>query len=902
MSKKIKIYHLLLLFITLFLNRVDAQDNTIVVTLKQEYKNAKINNPQIERIFQLLEITHYKPMFGFLTQDNPHRKKHTVDISNMYELKYEADLEITDAIGLLKKTGLYISVEPKYPDKLYYQPNDPKADSTLPASGGNFKQNQLLKHKLYQAWDITKGDSKITIGILDTGIQFDHEDLGNIAYNTNDSINGIDDDGDMALDSFLLDNFRGWDVSDWDNDPTLTTDGHGTQVAGCSSGQCENGVGVCGTGFYCRYLPIKVSHDSTNSIISEGYSGIIYAAQQGCDIINLSWGSEGPGAYMFWQQNIINYAAIDYDVVIIASAGNTGGCYNFYPASYDNVVSVATTKFNDQLAGTSTYSYYVDVNALGVNAHTTQPTGPANYGPSTGSSFAAPTVAGVAGLIRSKRPELNSLQVGELIRVTGDQNDDNPANTAGIEKMGKSLNAYNAVTDSVSTSVRTINWQFEKTDSLSPVDGDTLLLALDFQNYLAPINDLSITASNVTSNFSIISDSIFIGHLGTLDTANNLSSPFLLSIAPGTNLYDSLLIRIEYKGAGYLDYQYIYLPLWESYRDTITQKTTYLSSNIEACGGELTFSGDSVSFDLEIANNLRSSSNLNGVLSPISGNITVYQSESYYGDASKFDTLINTIPFKFYLGAGYAHGDSLKFQLTINSDDYNETYLVYHILDTNNIDTLDNYIQNLQNTFSNSSGSFTFAGDTLLMSTEVLNHHCDIIPFQVKLQSISANTSIIDSVWNVGLFNAGDTISSHDSIFKFVIDASANTGDSVYLLLTYSDGLWFTNDSILLVLDDSNLNIITDSKTNHIKDIFQVRPNPFNGWINITTQNTSNLPIEYIVYNALFQIQDTGQMVSLGGTNDQFTINTQHFKNGYYILFLKQGELAQQIKLVKIGH
>src|SRR5690606_33097567 len=115
---------------------------------------------------------------------------------------------------------------------------------------------------------------------------------------------------------------------------------HGLSVAGCSSAATDNITGIAGTGFKCKYLPVKGSRTADSIYdppIVAGYEGIVYAARQGCKVIVCSWGS--PNSYSKLNQDIINYVVETYDVVIVAAAGNTHGEYDFYPASYDNVIS-----------------------------------------------------------------------------------------------------------------------------------------------------------------------------------------------------------------------------------------------------------------------------------------------------------------------------------------------------------------------------------------------------------------------------------------------------------------------------------------------------------------------------------------------------------------------------------
>ena len=101
----------------------------------------------------------------------------------------------------------------------------------------------------------------------------------------------------------------------------------------------DNATGVAGPSFYCRILPIKASLNSSTTNIDNGYDGIIYAADHGANVINCSWGRSG-GASQF-EQDIVNYAVLDKDAVVIAAAGNGGVEEEHYPSSYLSLIHIS---------------------------------------------------------------------------------------------------------------------------------------------------------------------------------------------------------------------------------------------------------------------------------------------------------------------------------------------------------------------------------------------------------------------------------------------------------------------------------------------------------------------------------------------------------------------------------
>src|SRR6185369_9135626 len=125
-------------------------------------------------------------------------------LTTIFEIKYSASLNIEDAINKLIPENVFEYVEPRYTAHIDYSPNDP--------SKTNSGQYFLTKIQAYGAWDITKGDTNVVIGIVDSGTDWDHPDLAaNIKYNYKDPIDGLDNDGDGHVD-----NFHGWDISDND--------------------------------------------------------------------------------------------------------------------------------------------------------------------------------------------------------------------------------------------------------------------------------------------------------------------------------------------------------------------------------------------------------------------------------------------------------------------------------------------------------------------------------------------------------------------------------------------------------------------------------------------------------------------------------------------------------------
>ncbi|WP_197088538.1 S8/S53 family peptidase [Rufibacter radiotolerans] len=480
--------------------------------------------------------------------------KNGVDLSLIYQLRYTPGQSFLQIKKDLLATGLVEYVEPLYLYEPLHIPNDPLADSV---SGS---QNYLKIINAYRAWDISKGDSNVVVGILDTGVRLTHEDLrGNLKCNYADPIDGIDNDGDG-----YVDNFRGWDMADGDNDPTADANGHGTFVTGFSSAQANNGIGITGVGYNCKFLPIKVFSSQSNGPF-RGYDAIVYAADHGVKVINLSWGAAGN--YSAYEQDVINYAAINRDVVIVAAAGNTNAELDFYPASYQNVLSVAALDKYDVKGSSHTFSYAIDLGALGVDAFSTQNASDSRYSSASGSSFASPIVAGAAALVRSRFPTLTALQVAERIRVTADEIYTIPGNAPYYEKLGKGrLNVYRALAENTTKAARITAVNLVNNGALLP--GEEVQLTGSCTNYLQPLSALTVTISSTSPYIQVLQDRATLGAMATLASSSNQATPFKIKIAANTPSNTTIDLRFSFADGAYTDFQYVKLVLNPSFLTT----------------------------------------------------------------------------------------------------------------------------------------------------------------------------------------------------------------------------------------------------------------------------------------------------------------------------------------------
>lgn len=349
-------------------------------------------------------------------------------LENIVKISLRNPAQIDEALKFLSAQKQLEYAE-KVPLKRFYStpPND--TDYNISQQWNLFKVNAQL------AWSYVSPGSDIKIAIVDDGMDITHPDLGaNVWVNPGEIPgNGIDDDG-----NFFIDDINGWDFGQDDNDPNpqSPTWEHGTHVSGIACAVTNNTTGIASIGYNSRLMPVKATN--SNLYVSNGYEAIVYAADNGADVINLSWG--GP-AFSFTEQNVLYYAH-NLKCFIVSASGNDGNSNVNYPAGYDYVMSVAATGPNDVITFNSNRGPWIDISAPGINIYSTKPGG--LYGLLTGTSMACPMVAGLAALMKSFNPLLTPDQIEHCIKSTADNI--NFMNPFLIGQMGGGrINAYQAM-------------------------------------------------------------------------------------------------------------------------------------------------------------------------------------------------------------------------------------------------------------------------------------------------------------------------------------------------------------------------------------------------------------------------------------------------------------------------
>jgi thermitase len=417
------------------------------------------------------------------------------------------------ASQLEEKLAAYLS----HPSVEYAEPNSQAQIMATPNDSGFGGQWNMSQIQAPQAWDISHGSSTIAIAILDTGIDQDHPDLSpKIIANVNFSSSPSCDDY-----------YR-----------------HGTHVAGIAAAITDNGMGVAGVGYDATLMNVKVFADDGSAGASALAQGIIWAADNGAEVININMIYGYPSITL---ENAVNYAW-EKGAVLVAAAGNYGNSRPTYPGAFSNCIAVAATDADDNLASWSTYGDWVSVAAPGVSIYSTLPDG---YGYGSGTCMASPHVSGLAALLFTVVTDTNGNgRLNDEVRYAIESTCDD----IGAKVAYGRINAYKALLTSAS-SLGSISGTVTDVQISQPVEGATVSCGSreaktdsSGSYVMAGVPKGSCTVTVSAPGYQSVSQGV------SVTAGDTFTADFTLTPLPGADFWATLLSGSE--------------PLVVSFRDT----------------------------------------------------------------------------------------------------------------------------------------------------------------------------------------------------------------------------------------------------------------------------------------------------------------------------------------------
>jgi serine protease len=538
--------------------------NQIMFKLKGSATKSRSRLSVVEGLLQSNRIIACEPVIK--TENIPPALE---KMETIFRAQFEGDESPFSVAARVARDANIEWAEPRFLYHIDETPNDPMFT----------QQNFMSVIQVESAWSYVKAQQgSIVVAIVDGGTDINHPDLSANLWTNDDEIpgNGRDDDRNG-----FVDDIHGWNFATNRGDPTglpttpINAD-HGTHTAGLVGAVTNNNLGVAGVSWNATIMALNTSTIAQDRYLMDVYEGILYAIQNGAEIISCSFSE--PVVTEFGRTTI--QSAIDSGIAVLASAGNGGKIEENFPAAYPHVLCVGATTPWDEKSSYSSYGLSVDVMAPGDNIVSLLNNG--RYGTQTGTSMSCPIVAGIVALVLTYNPTWTGVQAAEQVRVSADNIDDyNPA-YRGLLGKGR-VNAMRALTlKSPSIRILDVSYEDENHDQIIK-PGETVTVRTSLVNYLEPAADVHLNLSVDDSYINLLQNEATLPALQTLEQATP-SMPFRFQSKSTTPAGHPVQFKVQITSGSYTETEFFQLTILPLYGTVDVNKVDVTVTSVGRIG------------------------------------------------------------------------------------------------------------------------------------------------------------------------------------------------------------------------------------------------------------------------------------------------------------------------------
>ncbi len=393
-----------------------------------KFKNYKVRNTglRVKKVKRLVKKV--KKNSGFQISNQQQNLRSSFGLDRLFIFQLSTGIKAKNLTGISNQTNFtceevldFLAELQNEPEVEYAEINKIITLDLIPNDTHYSRLWGMQNINAEAAWDLSQGED-VVVAVVDSGVDYNHPDLWDniwldpsiVSDNNADgklSLEDLDanDDGVISSDEFIPE-MLGYDFYDNDGDP-MDLNFHGTHVAGTIAARANNNLGVVGVAPKAKIMSLRFLGPSGSGLTSDAIDAIIWATDHGAQVTNNSWGAGGSSIFL---QSAFDYAKAS-GVINIAAAGNDNNdASSFTPANVNGVITVAALDSNNQRASFSNYGNSVDIVAPGVSIYSTSLNNGYSY--ASGTSMAAPHVAGLVAQMLAIDPRLSSSEVLTLIK------------------------------------------------------------------------------------------------------------------------------------------------------------------------------------------------------------------------------------------------------------------------------------------------------------------------------------------------------------------------------------------------------------------------------------------------------------------------------------------------------